>query len=126
MAGGEEILRGQSRTGLMANEKAHPTAAGGTGGAQKGLWNMSKTSNGKEKRQLRVQRMVRSPVVLSQKQLREYVPGGGCRCAAWNESECACGVDWTPTEIYRLRLTIKSLRAKLRRMRTPNAGAHAP
>jgi len=51
------------------------------------------------------------------KQLREYVPGGGCRCAAANESECGCGVDWTPTETHRLR-------AKLR-MRTPNEKAQA-
>ena len=26
----------------------------------------------------------------------QYIPGEGCECGAWNESECGCGVDWTP------------------------------
>ena len=29
--------------------------------------------------------------------MSEYSPGDGCECGAWNESECGCGVDWTPT-----------------------------
>jgi hypothetical protein len=34
----------------------------------------------------------------------EYIPGVGCTCSAWNESECGCdGVDWTPKEVYELR-----------------------
>lgn len=35
---------------------------------------------------------------------RSYFPGMGCTCSAHSESECGClGVDWTPTEAYRLR-----------------------
>ena len=33
----------------------------------------------------------------------DYIPGEGCTCSAWNESECGCGVDWTPREVYELR-----------------------
>lgn len=28
--------------------------------------------------------------------LAKYIPGDGCECEAHNESECGCGVDWTP------------------------------
>jgi hypothetical protein len=24
----------------------------------------------------------------------KHIPGRGCTCEAWNESECACGADW--------------------------------
>ena len=58
------------------------------------------------------------PTVLTAKQLREYVPGAGCRCAAWNSSECGCpNVDWTPTEIYKLRLSQRELRRQLRNLK---------
>ena len=33
----------------------------------------------------------------------DYIPGEDCTCSAWNESECGCGVDWTPREVYELR-----------------------
>lgn len=29
--------------------------------------------------------------------------GKGCKCSANSESECGCGVDWTPQEVYDLR-----------------------
>jgi hypothetical protein len=29
--------------------------------------------------------------------------GKGCKCAAYDESECACDADWTPQEVYDLR-----------------------
>ena len=32
-----------------------------------------------------------------------YIPGEGCQCSAYNESECGCDVDWTPKEVYELR-----------------------
>lgn len=28
----------------------------------------------------------------------------GCKCAAHSESECGCGVDWTPKELHELWL----------------------
>ena len=41
-----------------------------------------------------------SPVACS----RSYFPGMDCTCHARNESECAClHVDWTPTEVKKLR-----------------------
>lgn len=57
--------------------------------------------------------------------LETYVPGHGCQCEAWNESECGCtGVDWTPREVYRLRAVnreaVKILKALLYDMPYPN------
>jgi FtsZ-binding cell division protein ZapB len=41
---------------------------------------------------------------------KEYIPGKGCTCSAWNESECGCdGVDWTPKEVYELREKCRNL-----------------
>jgi len=35
---------------------------------------------------------------------RSYFPGMDCQCAARSESECGCpGVDWTPTDVKKLR-----------------------
>lgn len=39
--------------------------------------------------------------------------GVGCKCAARCESECVCGADWTPREVYRLRAEIEQLRDEL-------------
>ena len=33
----------------------------------------------------------------------DYYEGKGCRCLAKSQGECACGADWTPKEVYRLR-----------------------
>jgi hypothetical protein len=33
----------------------------------------------------------------------KYIPGEECQCSAYNESECGCGADWTPREVYELR-----------------------
>lgn len=35
--------------------------------------------------------------------------GAGCRCNAWNVSECACDADWTPKEVVELRGKVKML-----------------
>ena len=33
-----------------------------------------------------------------------YFPGKGCKCYAHSEYECACpDVDWTDSEVYKLR-----------------------
>ena len=50
--------------------------------------------------------------ILSEKELENYVPGKGCCCAASCWSECCCEehsgyeikIDWTPREVYELRL----------------------
>jgi hypothetical protein len=34
---------------------------------------------------------------------QDYIPGEECQCSAYNESECGCGADWTPREVYELR-----------------------
>jgi hypothetical protein len=34
---------------------------------------------------------------------QDYTPGEKCQCSAYNESECGCGADWTPREVYELR-----------------------
>lgn len=41
---------------------------------------------------------------MSKFSLDEYYPGKGCTCAAYGESECACDADWTPKEVYELRI----------------------
>jgi len=43
----------------------------------------------------------------------DYYEGKGCKCYAWSQGECACGADWTPKEVYRLRDEIVSLREQL-------------
>jgi hypothetical protein len=30
------------------------------------------------------------------KDILDYYPGKGCRCAAHDSSECGCNVDWSP------------------------------
>jgi hypothetical protein len=35
--------------------------------------------------------------------VEKYYPGKGCKCHAYGENECACGVDWTDPEVYELR-----------------------
>lgn len=54
--------------------------------------------------------------MLTAKALKTYAPGKDCKCAAWCESECGCDVDWTPKEIYELRLEVKKLKRELRRI----------
>ena len=50
--------------------------------------------------------------------LENYVPGHGCQCEAWNESECGCrGVDWTPREVYELRAKLQAAMFALIRLR---------
>lgn len=39
--------------------------------------------------------------------------GIGCKCGAYGECECGCGVDWTPQELIDARERIASLEAKL-------------
>lgn len=55
--------------------------------------------------------------ILTAKELKNYSAGKGCQCAAWGECECACGVDWTPKEVYVLRLQNKKLRAEIRKLK---------
>ena len=38
----------------------------------------------------------------------DYYEGKGCKCYAWSQGECACNVDWTPKEVYRLRDEIEA------------------
>ncbi len=36
-----------------------------------------------------------------------------CRCATHSESECGCGVDWTPKELIEVRAELTRLRTEL-------------
>ena len=47
---------------------------------------------------------------------KEYIPGQDCGCYAYNESECGCGADWTPSEVYELREQVKNLLSKMEGM----------
>ena len=49
--------------------------------------------------------------------LETYVPGLGCQCAAYNESECGCSADWTLTEVYELRAKLQIAMVALIRLR---------
>ena len=42
--------------------------------------------------------------------------GIDCKCAAHNESECGCGADWTPQEVYDLRAENQRLKDAIRRL----------
>ena len=46
----------------------------------------------------------------------DYTEGEGCTCAAWNESDCGCRVDWTPREVYQLRDKIKELESYIKHL----------
>ena len=46
----------------------------------------------------------------------QYIPGDGCECGAWNESECGCGVDWTPKRQKELEAEVAELQAKIKRL----------
>jgi hypothetical protein len=39
--------------------------------------------------------------------------GKGCKCAAYDESECGCDADWTPQELVDARAEIERLRATI-------------
>jgi len=41
--------------------------------------------------------------------MSEYAAGDGCMCYARSELECACSVDWTDPEVYKLRERIVEL-----------------
>ena len=41
----------------------------------------------------------------------KYTPGQDCGCYAYSESECGCGADWTPSEVYELRGKLERERA---------------
>lgn len=41
----------------------------------------------------------------------KYTPGQDCGCYAYSESECGCGADWTPSEVYELREKLDTERA---------------
>lgn len=47
--------------------------------------------------------------------------GKGCKCAAYNESECACDADWTPQELIDARAEIERLREAIRRLAEQDA-----
>lgn len=54
--------------------------------------------------------------ILTEKKLKSYFAGKGCKCAAYGESECGCpNVDWTDKEVYELRLMVKKLEAEIKR-----------
>ena len=50
---------------------------------------------------------------MTKEKLKHYVPGGKCRCYASSESDCGCGVDWTPREVYQLRAANSILRSAM-------------
>lgn len=47
--------------------------------------------------------------------------GKGCKCAAYDESECACNADWTPQEVYDLRAENERLKEAIRRLAEQDA-----
>lgn len=47
---------------------------------------------------------------------KEYTPGQDCGCYAYSESECGCGADWTPAEVYELREKLVSEQARADRL----------
>ena len=53
---------------------------------------------------------------MNRKKLKSYFEGKGCKCYAHNASECGCNVDWTPKEVYELRLERDEARVALARI----------
>lgn len=50
---------------------------------------------------------------MTPEKLRDYVPGQDCHCHIHVTSDCLCGADWTPKEVYRLRNKVKLLKEQL-------------
>lgn len=48
--------------------------------------------------------------------VRDYYPGKGCTCAALTEYECACDVDWTDPEVYKLLGENEFLRGRVQEL----------
>ena len=46
--------------------------------------------------------------------LKTYIPGKACQCMAVYSGECVCDADWTPWEVYALRLEVRRLRRLLK------------
>ena len=46
--------------------------------------------------------------------LEDYHEGKGCKCYARSEGECACGVNWTPKQVYVLEAKVKELTEQLK------------
>ena len=43
-----------------------------------------------------------------------YFAGMACQCGAFNENECGCpDVDWTLSEVYKLRKSVEEVRQRL-------------
>ena len=48
----------------------------------------------------------------------ETCDGQGCRCSAQDYGDCGCpGVDWTPREVYELRIEVDDLLERLEYVR---------
>lgn len=47
----------------------------------------------------------------------DYIPGMDCICSAHNESECGCGVDWTPRRVYQLERELTEAREQRDRLK---------
>lgn len=51
----------------------------------------------------------------------QMADGKGCKCAAYDQSECACDADWTPQELIDARAEIERLRLAIRRLADQDA-----
>jgi len=49
--------------------------------------------------------------------IEEYYPGKGCKCYAHSDSECACNVDWTDPEVYKLREENEQLKNEIKSLK---------
>lgn len=47
--------------------------------------------------------------------------GKGCKCGAYDQSECGCDADWTPQEVYDLRAENAQLKEAIRRLADQDA-----
>ena len=56
------------------------------------------------------------PDMLTAEELQTYWPGDRCGCDARSESDCSCGANWTPAEIYEQRNTICDLEETIARL----------
>jgi hypothetical protein len=56
--------------------------------------------------------------IKTEKQIEDYFEGKGCKCCAHDYSECGCDVDWTPKEVYVLRLELKKAKDEIKRLRS--------
>jgi len=65
---------------------------------------------------------VEGPVRRLVRRVAAYLPGRGCKCSAYGESECGCGVDWRSRREIALQTALEHCLSTLKCYHTTKPG----